>query len=72
MTSKSSEAKKQKVTEENRMFNVSWELDFVFTLSNDKPVCLICQNSISVLKKPIYRGTIRPCMMILTNVIQLA
>ena len=51
MTSKSSEAKKRKVTEENRMFNASWELDFVFTLSNDKPVCLICQNSISVLKK---------------------
>lgn len=49
--SKSSEAKKRKVTEENRTFIASWELDYVFTLSNDKPVCLICQHPISVLKK---------------------
>lgn len=51
MTSSSIQAKKRKVIEVNRMFNASWELDFLFTLSNDKPVCLICQNSIAVLKK---------------------
>lgn len=38
MASKLSETKKRKVVEENRAFNASWELDFAFTMSNDKPV----------------------------------
>ena len=44
-------SRKRKVTEENRTFNSSWELEFLFSLFNEKPVCLICQATISVIKK---------------------
>ena len=43
--------RKRKVKEENRMFNPSWELEFLFTMPGDKSVCLLCQNSVADLKK---------------------
>jgi len=51
MATKSKEAKKRKITEENRTFHATWEMDFAFTVTNGHPMCLICQNTISVLKK---------------------
>jgi hypothetical protein len=65
MTSKRNEAnqniysntsnKKRKATEENRMFNPDWEHEFLFTMPDKKPVCLLCQNSIAVCKKTNLR-----------------
>jgi len=43
--------KKRKVAEENRMFNSLWELEYLFLMPNDKPVCLICHNIVAVAKK---------------------
>ena len=43
--------KKRKTKEENRIFNTSWESEFLFTISGEKPVCLLCQSSIAVIKR---------------------
>ena len=45
------QTKKQKVGDENRSFNEKWKLDYFFTLMKDKAVCLLCSDSVSVLKE---------------------
>lgn len=44
-------SKKRKIVEENRVFNEVWTDLHFFIESNGKPLCLICQRSISVLKE---------------------
>ncbi|XP_073668196.1 general transcription factor II-I repeat domain-containing protein 2-like [Paramisgurnus dabryanus] len=43
--------KKRKVDDENRTFNPAWESEFAFLEVKGKPVCLICQKTIAVLKR---------------------
>jgi hypothetical protein len=45
------QTKKRKVGDENRSFNEKWKLDYFFTLVKDKAVCLLCSDSVSVLKE---------------------
>uniref|UniRef100_H3AEH0 SPIN-DOC-like zinc-finger domain-containing protein n=1 Tax=Latimeria chalumnae TaxID=7897 RepID=H3AEH0_LATCH len=46
------ETKKCKIScDEHRTFNPNWELEYVFTEVNGKPMCLVCQKTVSVLKK---------------------
>lgn len=44
-------SKKRKVDQENRVFNQEWTEQFLFICNEKKPLCLICQESISVVKK---------------------
>lgn len=47
-------AKKQRtVADENRTFNDEWKVDFFFSLreTDNLPMCVICGNTVSVLKK---------------------
>ena len=43
--------KKRKVDSEARIFQEKWTIDYFFTCVNDKPVCLLCSESISVMKE---------------------
>lgn len=43
--------KKRKIAEENREFNDSWTTNYFFVFSNNKPICLICSESIAALKE---------------------
>lgn len=46
-------SKKRKIDSENRMFHESWTEDYFFILpdrSNSRPTCIICQETISVIK----------------------
>lgn len=45
--------KRRKIDGENRQFNPKWTDDFVFILpshANPRPLCLICQTTVSVCK----------------------
>ena len=42
---------KRKIDSECRVFNVKWSLDYFVIYSGDKIICLICKESISVLKE---------------------
>ena len=44
-------SRKRKVENENRQFHKSWTYDYFFTNINDRAVCLICCEQLSVLKK---------------------
>ena len=46
-----SNCKRRKLNEENRKFNVKWELDFFFTSVKDKMVCLLCDTVLTTLKR---------------------
>ena len=41
----------RKVAEENRACNSSWEVEYLFAMPNDKPICLICHSVVAVAKK---------------------
>ncbi|XP_050526501.1 general transcription factor II-I repeat domain-containing protein 2-like [Daktulosphaira vitifoliae] len=43
-------SKKRKYEEENRVFNTDWEEEFVFVERNCKPMCLLCQTTLSQFK----------------------
>ncbi|GLV33227.1 hypothetical protein CBL_08395 [Carabus blaptoides fortunei] len=43
--------KKRKIPDENREFNNSWTNNYFFVLYRNKPICLICSDSIAVLKE---------------------
>lgn len=43
--------KRRKLSEENRTFNVEWELDYFFISMKDKMLCLLCNTIITTLKK---------------------
>ena len=42
---------KRKVRDETRSSNEKWKLDYFFTLVRDKAVCLLCSDSVFVLKE---------------------
>ncbi|CAH1173813.1 unnamed protein product [Phaedon cochleariae] len=44
-------SKKRKLPEENRMFNDSWTDKYFFINYNGKPLCLICQKTITIQKE---------------------
>lgn len=41
--------KKRKVDTEGRQFQEKWTEEFFFILHNGKPICLLCNESISVM-----------------------
>ena len=43
--------KKRKVDTESRIFQEKWTIDYFFTQINEKPVCLLCLESVSVMKE---------------------
>lgn len=43
--------KKRKVDTEGRQFQEKWTEEFFFILKNGKPICLLCNESISVMKE---------------------
>ena len=43
--------KKRKVDTESRIFQEKWTIDYFFTQINENPVCLLCSESVSVMKE---------------------
>ena len=43
--------KLRKIEYENRVFNKDWELKYFFVEQNKKPMCVICNTSIAVMKE---------------------
>ena len=43
--------RKRKYCDENRVFNEQWIMQYLFIESNGKPLCLICQETIFVVKE---------------------
>lgn len=43
-------AKKRKIYQENRAFQAKWEAEYLFTEFKGKPMCLVCLETISVIK----------------------
>ena len=43
--------KKRKVDTESRIFQEKWTIDYFFTQVNEKPVCLLCSESVFVMKE---------------------
>ena len=43
--------KKRKIDEEHRVFQEKWEIKYFFIENKNKPICLICNESISVCKE---------------------
>lgn len=46
-----SNIKKRKIEVEHRVFNEEWQEKYFFTILKGKPVCLVCSESVSVLKE---------------------
>ena len=44
-------SKKRKVDNESRVFHEKWTNDYFFIQIKDKPMCLICSESVSVMKE---------------------
>ena len=44
-------SKKQKVDSECRSFKESWGLDYFVQENNNRPLCLICNKTVAVMKK---------------------
>jgi hypothetical protein len=44
-------SKKRKVCDEGRGFIEDWTGEYFFIETDDKPVCLICQRTVSVMKE---------------------
>ena len=42
---------KRKVDAENRRFQTRWEAEYMFTEVKGKPVCLLCGESLAVMKE---------------------
>lgn len=47
----SSEGKKRKKDSEYRSFNEEWKWKYCFTMYNGKPMCLLCNENVSVPKE---------------------
>ena len=43
--------KKRKVDTDPRIFQEKWTIDYFFTPINEKPVCLLCSESVSVMEE---------------------
>ena len=58
--------RKRKYCDENRVFNEQWTMQYLFIESNGKPLCLIGQETISVVKvynlKRHYKADMKPSM----------
>ncbi len=52
-------SKKRKFNYENRSFNTDWELKYFFINQNEKPICLICNNSVTAFKASNIKKTLR-------------
>lgn len=46
-----SDTKKRKITEEKRVFQEKWTEQYFFVSVKDKPVCLVCTETIAVMKE---------------------
>ena len=46
-----SASKKQKLSNPNRSFNDAWTSEYLFILKADKPMCLICRDTVAAIKK---------------------
>ena len=44
-------SRKRKYRDENRVFNRQWTMQFLFVEGNGKPLCLVCQETMAVLKE---------------------
>jgi hypothetical protein len=44
-------SKKRKVCDEGRVFKENWTSEYFFIESGAKPVCIICQRTVSVMKE---------------------
>ena len=44
-------SRKREYCDENGVFNEQWAMQFLFIESNRKPLCLVCQEAISVVKE---------------------
>ena len=43
--------RKRKYDNKNRVFNEQWTIQFLFVENNGKPLCLVCQETLSVAKE---------------------
>lgn len=50
-TSKDVGPKKRRITEELRSFQDRWTINYFFVEIKTKPICLICNDAVSVLKE---------------------
>ena len=59
-------SQKHKYCDINRVFNEQWTMQFLFIKSNGKPLCLVSQEAISVVKeyklKHHYKSLMKPSM----------
>jgi len=39
---------KRKLDQENRVFQVKWEVDYLFTEFKGKPMCLVCLETLDI------------------------
>ena len=46
-----SSSKKRKVDHESRVFQEKWTNDYIFTQIKGKPMCLLCSESVAVMKE---------------------
>uniref|UniRef100_A0A673GVJ7 SPIN-DOC-like zinc-finger domain-containing protein n=1 Tax=Sinocyclocheilus rhinocerous TaxID=307959 RepID=A0A673GVJ7_9TELE len=44
-------SKKRKIDAEGRQFNERWESEYMFVLQREKPICLLCCETVSVVKE---------------------
>lgn len=51
MKMEASTSKKRKVADEGRVFQEKWSEMFFFTCINQKPVCMICNEAVAVMKE---------------------
>jgi hypothetical protein len=57
-------SKKRKVGDEGSVFKEGWTSEYFFTESDGKPVCLICQRTVPVMKeysikRDVYYSAVR-------------
>ena len=43
--------KKRRINDENREFNLKWTFDYFFINNNNKALCLICNEAITIFKE---------------------
>ena len=44
-------AKRRKIDFERRAFNDKWTEEYIFIFQEDRPICLICSQSVAVIKE---------------------
>ena len=56
--------KKRKIDTESRIFQEKWTIDYFFTQINEKPVCLLCSESVSVRKNTMLGDITLPSILL--------